>query len=284
MHGLGLGLLLVVATSAPALAQQPGNTGPAKADYPTCNREIKQAESDAAHAKYLSGKVDYDEGKYESAIQNFRQAYDKDCSKHELLVIISRAYELNHNLPEAIKALEVYLERQPTSADAPTHKSRVASMKEKLADEKKKAAAAANASPGGPNGGGAPGSEGSQHTIYPWIVVGTGGAAILVGAILVVVGASNFPANCTFSDNTCTANPGETKDTASYRQRQDDAGKAKGLQIGGLVVVGAGAALAVGGLLWHFLEPTGPAKDSAKTKLTPQLGAGYGGFAITGRF
>lgn len=296
MHGLGLGLLLVVATAVPALAQQPASSASttSKTEYPTCNKDVTKSDSDAAHTKYLSGKVDYDEGKYASAISNFKAAYERDCTKHDLLVIISRAHELDHNSAEAIRALEVYLERQPNSPEAQTHKNKIATLKERIAEERKKAAATpAPTTSGTPGGANPPGGDTQGHTIYPWLVVAVGGAAMVTGALLVVIGASNFPENCTFSTNECNLLPGETKndpnavpptkESPAYRERRDDAGDAKGAQIGGLITLGAGSVLVLGGLLWHFLEPTGP-KESAKTRVQPQLGPGYGGFAFTGRF
>ena len=81
-------------------------------EYPTCTgRTVTPADSEAAHIKYLAGKVDYDEYRYASAIAQFRDAYARDCHKHELLIIISRAYELNGDRASAIRALETYLER-----------------------------------------------------------------------------------------------------------------------------------------------------------------------------
>ena len=55
----------------------------------------------------------FDENDYPTAIQYFRDAYRRDCTKYELLNIISRAYELKGDKPEAINALETYLKRAP---------------------------------------------------------------------------------------------------------------------------------------------------------------------------
>jgi tetratricopeptide (TPR) repeat protein len=269
MHGLGLGLLLVVATSVPALAQQPGST-PSKSEYLTC---AKEQNSDAAHAKYLSGKVDYDEGKYDSAIQNFRAAYEKDCAKHELLVIISRAHELNQNLPEAIRALEVYLEK-PNATDAGVHRAKINTLKERLAEERKKAAATPP-----PSGSTAPPPPPEQgHTIYPWLVVGGGVLAASIGVTLLV---ARPDTGCNLDTRECDRKPGEND--ADYKKRQDDAGREHGWGIAGPILIAGGAVMVAGGIVWHLLEPTGP-KESSKTRVKPQVGPGYGGFALTGRF
>lgn len=42
-----------------------------------------------------------------------------------------------------------------------------------------------------------------------------------------------------------------------------------------------GAVLVAGGLLWHFLEPTGPvAKGALSPKLTPNVTPGYAGMSF----
>jgi hypothetical protein len=293
MHGLGLGLLLVVATSVPALAQQ--TASPSKTEYPSCvGKEVSKADSEAAHRKYLAGKDDYDEGKYDSAIRIFEDAYKKDCTKHELLVIISRAHELNHNLPEAVRALEIYLERNPTSGEAQVHRNKIKNLQDRIAEERKKAAATPPPTSTAPAGGGAPPPENQQHTIYPWLVVGAGVVAVAVGIVLIAT-APKLPPDCDAETQTCNrlkdaaGNPlkkanGELAETESeYQARQADAGRHVNQPLIGGGVIGGGVLLIAGGIIWHFLEPTGP-KDSAKTKVQPQLGPGYGGFSLTHRF
>jgi hypothetical protein len=54
----------------------------------------------------------------------------------------------------------------------------------------------------------------------------------------------------------------------------------------GLGLIGVGAAAVVGGLVWHFVEPTGPADTSQKAKLTvrPDSRPGYQGLSVVGTF
>jgi hypothetical protein len=286
-HGLAAGLLVVLATSVPALAQTSPSSTAKGGDYPVCSKKPEPAESDSAHNRYIAGKVDYDDGHYDDAIRKFRAAYELDCTKHELLVIISRSYEFKNDFAEAIRALETYLERQPSSPDAPSHRNRIATLKERQAAQK--AAPNASASPSssssatsGNTGQRPPGAESSGHTVYPWIVVGAGVVAAAVGIVLVAA-APALPVGCDEKTKECTLVNGETKDSASYRDRRDEAGRSVNQPIIGAVVAAGGGALVIGGLVWYFLEPSG-SKDSAKTKVQPQLGPGYGGFALTGRF
>lgn len=285
-HVLGLGVLVAVATSVPAFAQ---STSPSKGDpYPTCTRTVTPAESEAAHAKYLSGKVDYDEGKHDAAIQQFRQAYAKDCTKHELLVIISRAYEFKSDFAEAIRALETYLERVPGTPDAATHRSRIETLKGKLADQQRAATASTSSSPSpSPSASGSattpsnppPGNDTQGgHTVYPWLLVGGGVTLAAVGTTLLI---AKPDTGCDLDTQKCTRKPGESD--ADFKKRQDDAGRERGWGIAGPILIAGGVAAVVGGLVWHFLEPTS-SSNAAKTKVRPQLGPGYGGLALTGRF
>lgn len=50
----------------------------------------------------------------------------------------------------------------------------------------------------------------------------------------------------------------------------------------GLIIGLTGLAIAGGGLLWHFLEPSGPARSA--TLLTPWASASGGGLATSGTF
>jgi len=93
----------------------------------------------------------------------------------------------------------------------------------------------------------------------------------------------SLPPGCDQNTKECTLLPGETKKDQSYIDRRDEAGRHVNQPVIGGVITGVGGAIIVGGLVWHFLEPTG-SKDAAKTKVTPQVGDGYGGVAFTGRF
>ena len=43
--------------------------------------------------------------------------------------------------------------------------------------------------------------------------------------------------------------------------------------------------VAASGLIWHFFEPTGPAKtDAPKASVSPVFGPGYTGASVVGTF
>ncbi|WP_146648071.1 tetratricopeptide repeat protein [Labilithrix luteola] len=298
--GLSLGLGLGVA-SAPAHAQS-GTA--ASSSYPSCTgRTISQSESDAAHTIYLAGRVQYDDSNWDAAIAQFREAYRRDCTKHELLVIISRAYESKGDKQEAINALQTYLERVPAnSPDAPALRTRLENIKRQLAEENKKkeqAAAAAAASTPPPattttttTTTPPPATERREHTVLPWIVVGVGGAAVVAGAVLLLA-APKMPPSCDESTGNCTYPPTVNSSNATqlqkdeFDQNRETAGRAVGMKQAGTITLIGGGVLVVGGLVWHFLEPTGSAETGAtakRPKITPAVSPTFAGVSLGGSF
>lgn len=284
---LGLALLIAAATSVPALAfgqQQPQ-------PYPQCTKTVSTSESDLAHQKYIAGKQDYDEGNYDSAIRRFRDAYNLDCTKHELLIIISAAYEKRGDLAgkkEALNALETYVARAPSAPDVGTYQAKIENLKKQIA-----AAPAPTPTPTATSTP-PPSGEVQEHTVGPWIVVGVGAAAVITG-IVIIATTPELPAQCDADKKTCTPLPGESPD--QFKSRQEQAGNSKDQPVVGGIIAGAGGVLVLGGLVWHFLEPTGPKESAAigkksvgalppkpTTKVAPAVAPGFAGLAVGGTF
>lgn len=270
---IGLAALLFVATTVPALAQ------PAK----ECTTKPSGPDSEAAHQKYIAGKVEYDEGNYDVALRRFREAYALDCTKHELLVIISAAHEKKGDRQEAIKALEDYLRLAPTSSEASTYRARIENLRKQMAVAPAPATATTTsptAAPTTTTTAPPPAAEQQEHTAAPWIVVGVGAVGVIIGVTLILT-APALPGNCSKSSDTCQRVGPQTD--ADLQNDRETAGRAKGQPVVGGVVAGIGGALILGGLLWHFLEPTGP-KDSGRAKLRPVVSPGFGGLSLSGSF
>ncbi len=234
---------------------------------------MPQSESERAHTIYQAGKVQYDDKNYDAAIVQFRDAYKRDCSKHELLIIISRAYELKGDKVEALKALETFVERVPNSPDIMTHRNGIDSLKKQIAAQPPPAPAGPAAS--------APSQEVREHTVAPWIVVGIGGATAVAGIVLLVAKPST---GCDLDKQICTQGANESAD--DFKKRQNDAVREKSWGIAGPLLLAGGLVIAGGGLLWHFLEPTGPVEKTGKLKpkLTPLLAPSYAGMSLGGSF
>jgi tetratricopeptide (TPR) repeat protein len=305
----------------PAFAQ----TAPAPAGgkavsvYGTCGPKGPSPEDqEKAHTAYTLGKEKYDGRDLDAAIFFFKEAYAKDCSNHDYLIIISRAYERQNNLNEAILALQTYVTRAPSAPDVEKHKANIDSMtkeRNKLAAAASASSAATTAPTAAPT---APPPKEQEHTVPPYLVTGLGVVALGVGIPLFIVG-GNAPSGC--SDGKCDnrynngdvnkgatgtfgAGPtgGPTGDAVACStspqfngcsrsdynlKRQQDAGTAGGLRTAGLVTAIGGGVLLVGGIVWHFVEPTGPVKKEGAVKdfqLVPVVAPGYSGLTMGARF
>ncbi|MGO9710078.1 MAG: tetratricopeptide repeat protein [Polyangiaceae bacterium] len=295
--------LIGTAAAVPAFAQSNANDAAPESQYAACAAKPTQADTDAAHGAYVAGKGSFDEADYARAINYFKDAYRRDCTKNELLVIIARAYELQGNRREAVHALETYLERVPAAQDAEVQKRHIANLKREIAEQPAASASAsasvapsasastsppasASAAPSAsvpePAASSAPTSTSSPdkgHTVVPWIVVAAGGVALITGGVLYGVGSgqvSNAEGVCG-TNHMCPANAQGASAISS-----GNAGRSN--ETVGVAVGGAGLAVAAAGLIWHFLEPTGPAQKSGRPTVTPQVGPGYAGVGVGGRF
>lgn len=119
-----------------------------------------------------------------------------------------------------------------------------------------------------------------SHTIFPWIVVGLGVATMGAG-IVVIVTSPSLPSGCASTTKTCTRLPGE--DASAFAKRQEDAGRSESQPTEGLIIGAIGLGVAGAGLLWHFLEPTGPERTGA-LRFTPWASPGLAGGAVGASF
>jgi hypothetical protein len=207
---LTLALSLAAAIAAPAIAQQTPSSYPAACDA----SKVSKSDVDRAHTVYLSGKQYLEESNYDKAISYFKDAYSIDCSIHAILPIIATAYERKGDKAEAIHALEEYQKRAPGAPDHEVVERRIHNLKDQLAREAPPPTASSAAPPPPPSAAptasapvpattsapppastataptGSSETEGG-HTVAPWVVVGAGGALVVVGAIVYVVGSGD---------------------------------------------------------------------------------------------
>ena len=118
------------------------------------------------------------------------------------------------------------------------------------------------------------------HTVAPWILIGVGGAVVITGAVY-IISAPRVPPNCDESSGSCKAAPNESPDALARDRSQ--AGASVGRRTLGSVTIIAGASVLVAGLLWHFLEPTGP-RRMAQTTIVPWSTGNAGGISALGAF
>jgi tetratricopeptide (TPR) repeat protein len=275
---MGLFGLVVTAAAVPALAQ----TSSTPVQYGKCEKQVTDRESEAAHGAYQAGKAAYDEGDYNKALTYFHDAYRRDCNKHELLIIISRAYELKGDKQEAVRALKTYLENAKNPPDAEAQRTKIANLEKQMQQEKAPPPPPSTAAPP-PTSTAPPPPQSAEggHTIPPWIVVGVGGALIAAGVVVQLAGefkVRDAEAQCPDHE----ACPGATADPKiNYDLVRETGNDGRSLARVGFGLWVVGVAAVGGGLLWHFLEPTGP---RATARLRPAVAPGYAGMNLGGSF
>jgi len=282
--------LAALALTPLAASAQPSSAG--LSSYPACGTKAPDAEKYTSF--YTVGRTHYDKSEFDEAIRYFNQAYEYDCTKHEILVIISRSHERLAGVPEtkekgkhfreAAYALELFLERQKNDPEADTKKAVIEKLKANAVTADKNAARenSASTTPAAAAAASGPGKEKREHTIYPWIVAGVGGLVLATGTVLFAVGAAGIPSECGAFSRDCDTD----KLTAdAKKQVLSDANSAGTLFDVGLGIAGVGAAGVAGGLIWHFLEPVDEGTGKAgRVRVQPLIGARERGVAIGGTF
>jgi hypothetical protein len=292
--------LIAMAAAVPAFAQS-ANDAAQESQYAVCSGKPSQADTEAAHGAYMAGKGSFDEADYTRAINYFKDAYRRDCTKNELLVIVARAYELQGNRREAVHALETYLERVPTAQDAEVQRRHIANLKRELSEQAAASASAASVAPTAsatasaapsasaapaatapePAASSAPPSGEKGHSIAPWVVVIAGGAALVGGTILYGVGMGQVSS----AESVCGTNH-ECPGTSAGQSALSQGNSGRTDETVGVIVDSVGLAAIAAGLIWHFVERTGPADQKAALHpvVTPQLAPGYAGLGLGARF
>jgi len=280
-RSLLLAPLFACAVGVPALAR----AAPPLTNYPACTSKATAQDSEAAHSAFLLGQRFFNEADYGSALHNFVDAYKIDCSKTELLISIARANELSGNKPDAVHALETYLQRAPNVApdDKTQIQKRIDNLKAQIESQAPVAPVAPVVVPTAvvpvaptltPAPLPPPQVDQGQHSAAPWIVTAIGGAALVAGGAVWIVGHGKY----TTALNKCPNNKCPMGVPASVLG-DGNTGHSM-MEIGGGMFIG-GVAIAAAGLIWHFAEPTGPSSEK-KAGVEPVLGPGYVG--IAGRF
>jgi tetratricopeptide (TPR) repeat protein len=286
---ISLACLLGVALAVPAIAQ----SGTTLTQYPACPDpppKLSKAEFDAAHAAYNVGMEAYAASDYQKALDNFKEAFRRDCSKVALLDFIARAYEGKGDRAEAIHALETYLQRNPKAPDAETFQTRIQNLRTLMQQQQPTvtastatATATATATPTvtvtvvpSTTATAPPVGEVQTHSAGPWIVVVVGAAAAIVGGVLIGVGQSEYTdAHNSFQTMCPTGSPSAMMNPMCYTNgtlasKENSAVLVRGT---GIAAASVGVAAIILGVVWHFAEPTGPKKVS----LVPLFGPGFAG-------
>ena len=121
-------------------------------------------------------------------------------------------------------------------------------------------------------------SAGAQVTTHPTgsrYVIATGGALVVTGVVLGVLGVRKVPSNCSISSNHCLAPEGDP----AFGQAKS------GMQLvnAGLVVGTIGVATLTGGLVWYFTKARTERRADAAA-IVPSVSPDGAGLVVRGDF
>ena len=205
-YALALALSLA---AAPAAAQEgaPPDEGSSQADEQMQNGGVTEERdlADAqARAHFRAGRSLYDLGRFAQAAQEFESAY-RLAERPELLFNAYVAYRDANDLEGAVRSLGAYLDLVQDAPDRVNLQARLASMSEALEQQRAREAelTAERSRPATPP----PAPEGPA--VWPWVVMGTGVAMVVVGIVTGVAGlteADSLLAEC--PNNLCLPSVG----------------------------------------------------------------------------
>lgn len=116
-----------------------------------------------------------------------------------------------------------------------------------------------------------------KPSVMPWVLGGTGGAAIVTGGVFVLVSLSDESKSDDFESLAMIrANPNEKNDLFTQAKKSDDSAKTN-MTIG-VIAGGAGVLLLGVGIVWALVD--GPPKDPKAARLRPALSPHFAGATL----
>ena len=232
------------------------------------------------------------------ALRRFKDAYNLDCSKPELLLIVSATYERKGDRVSAVAALETYVQRAPKDApDMATTQAKIENLKKQIAATSRRRPRPFERTDAADER-----QRAGSIRFYPW----DRGRAWALRGDHCSRHRALYADRAGLARRTATRSTGydarryirplarPDADLTPRRSRQPKAGQPEqGLSDGyaintvGIVftiMAGGGVDGSVGGLVWHFLEPTGPNDKSSSAHLTPAVGPGFRGLSFDTTF
>jgi tetratricopeptide (TPR) repeat protein len=266
-----LGLLITSAVHAEENAYE-------GAAFPQCAQPAK-IESDMAAASYKNGREFFEKRMYTKALQHFFEAYQNDCQKHEVLMIVSRAYEGAGNFKDAIRALRTFLERKnPAGDDRAQVEQRISSLEGDLKKQEAEAARLAALEAEKQRLAAEVAAGTSMEPLPKWLLIGGAGGAVVGVAFHAIGLGSNIGDSCSRWTRTCGTVEDQTRANAS---------SASAMHTLGWVFLGAGAAAAGTGLVLHLTRSKPEAASpppAVQARLSPAFAPGYSGMQLAGSF
>ncbi len=216
----------------------------------------------AEDAKFLNEQSfkAFNEGRYADAARYSREAYKLEPENTILLYNLARACEEMKDWSCAIHNYEKYLEKEPRVQDRKSVEEHIKFLKDRsgLRPSPVPAAPKRALTVPMPESGRQPRTSVHQTSKMPWLVGGTGAAAMVVGGILVLVGNSRYDA----------ANDSQVEQKESIPRQES----AIFLRKSGIGIICGGGIVLAGGAIWYLWENGYLSKDKEKSALQFQAG------------
>jgi hypothetical protein len=236
--------------------------------YPPCEGAADERAMAAAKGAFEAGNAAFNEADYARAITYWEDAYRRDCTAHPMLKNLARAYELDGQYMAAVAALETFLARQPNANEDPTIARRIEALRKKVGESDTTAAPPPPEQPKTvtpePPPPPPPPPQERERSLVPLYVAGGGAVVGLLGAGLW------YPAYSTVQDIEAEC-PDRGRTAACDRAAEGNQARSDATLWG--IVGGVGAAVAVAGVTWYFVQGDEPAASALSIEAAP----GYAG-------
>lgn len=254
-------LLIIVATCATFLSA----AGVAEAQG-SASREARIAQAKKAFA---AGTRAYEHGDFETALARFRRAYQLTGSA-DLLYNIATVSDRMRRDEQALKAYEGYIAARPDSPDRDHVRGRIEALrasieaKERVALEAEIEARRAALEAAEKIKAERPLTHYVGPGVGPWIMIGTGSAVAVTGAVFLGLGqrdqndVSNAPGGSSFTEFE------EAVDRGPRRTKT------------GIALLSVGAAGVLGGVIWQL--------TGGREEAIPEVSVGPTGVSVRGNF
>lgn len=271
-HIVAVGFLVFVGWSKSVRAEE--------SPFPACNNKPTKGERAQAQEFYARGKLFRDSGEPEKAIEDWKRAYERDCSAFLVLRYIGDSYDMVGKKGEAADALEAYLLQANLKAvDSAPIETRIAKLRKEatapVSVTPPPAPLAPKAAPAKPSPAPAQPTESDGNSRVGQIALtSVGGAALAAGVVVMISGLVKI---------------GETNDACPNHACPNDEATAAGnaanaRAITGGVIAGAGTLALGSGIIWMATSTSRAPKQPAKGSVHLHLHPGLGSIRLTGTF
>lgn len=145
-----------------------------------------QGQDNEARALFEAGRVAFDEGRFENALEYFERAYALS-RRPQLLYNIGSAADRLRRDREALQHFEAFLQAVPNSPNRAHVEGRIRVLRQALGEEVEQPESTRTDPP-------PPMTSGGGGDPAPWIVVGVSSALVVTGVVLIALSAADIAA------------------------------------------------------------------------------------------